>query len=137
MTTTTLRPSWTRLRSRRLVAVQLRDAFFGVGLRKLRAHPFRHGRKFGFARRNVVHGGNDFAEAVALGELLDDFADARECDRVLCGPHRERLSQFQSPLMLRLLFATLTWRRRQRNDLLLQKKLSGHSPANAQLPRSS
>ncbi len=71
-----------------LVAIQLRDAFFGVGVRQFGAHPFRHGRELRLARRDVVHGGNDFAEAVALGELLDDFADARERDRVFRGPHR-------------------------------------------------
>ena len=100
-----------------LVAVQLRDAFFRIGVRQLRAHPFRHGRKLGLARRDMVHGGNDFAEAVALGELLDDFPDARQRDRVFRGPHRKRLSHSESPLSLRLLFATLTRRRRQRNGL--------------------
>ena len=45
----------------------------------------------------MVHGGNDFAEAVALGELLDDFADTRERDRIFRGPHRQRLSHFLPP----------------------------------------
>jgi hypothetical protein len=29
--------------------------------------------------------------------LLDDFADARESNRVLCGPYRQRLSHRESP----------------------------------------
>ena len=71
-----------------LVAIQLRDAFFRIGVRQLGAHPFRHGRKPRIPRRNMVHGGNDFAEAVTLRELLDNFPDARERDRVFRGPHR-------------------------------------------------
>jgi hypothetical protein len=45
----------------------------------------------------VVHSGNDFAEVVALRELLDNFPDARERDRVICAPHRKRLSHCQPP----------------------------------------
>jgi hypothetical protein len=45
----------------------------------------------------MVHGGNDFAAVVALGKLLDNFPDARERDRVLRGPHRQRLSHCQPP----------------------------------------
>jgi hypothetical protein len=40
----------------------------------------------------MAYGGNNFAEAVALGKLLDDFADTRQRDRVFRGPHRKRLS---------------------------------------------
>ena len=80
-----------------LVAIQLRNAFFRINVRQLRAHPFRHGRKPSLARRDMVHGGNDFAAVVALGKLLDNFPDARERDRVLRGPHRQRLSHCQPP----------------------------------------
>jgi hypothetical protein len=45
-----------------------------------------------------MRGGNDFAEAVTLRELLDDFPDARKRDRVFRGPHRKRLSHCWSPL---------------------------------------
>jgi hypothetical protein len=40
----------------------------------------------------MVHGGNDFSALVALGKLRDDFSDTRQRHRILCGPHRQRLS---------------------------------------------
>ena len=107
-------------RSHGLVRIQLRDTFFRVGVSKLRAHPSRHGRKLRFPRRDLMHGGNDFAEAVALGELRDDFPDARERRRVFRGPHRKRLSHRWPPscfFTLRLSFATLPCRCVRRNGL--------------------
>ena len=93
-------------RRRSLVAVEFGDALFGVGAGKFRADPIGHGREFGVARRDVVNGGQNFSAVVALGELLDDFTDAREAEGVLGASYSERLSQFRPPR--RFAFYSLT-----------------------------
>ena len=56
-----------------LVAVQLRNAFFRIRGRKLRPHPFRHGRILGLARRDVMHGSNDFARSGRVRRIVRRF----------------------------------------------------------------
>ena len=76
-------------RSHRLVAVQTGGALCGVRSCQLCANPFRHGRELCFPCRDVVQGSDNFAKLIALRELLDDFSNARQRDRVFRLPHRQ------------------------------------------------
>ena len=100
---------------RGLMAVQFGDALLRICAGKFRADPLGHGREFGVARRDVVHGSKNFSAVVALGQLLDDFTDTRKGEGIFGTPHRERLSHFRPPRHFAFYSLTLARRVHERN----------------------
>ena len=80
-----------RMYSRRrgsLMAIELSNALLSVDGGEIPAHPLRHWRKLCVARRDMVHGGEYLARAIARHKLFDDFADASQGGLITRRPRR-------------------------------------------------
>ena len=65
-------------RSLGLVRIKLLDAFRAIGCRSAPAAPIPAWAPLRLARRDMVHGGDEFAGMVARGEMFDDLPDASQ-----------------------------------------------------------
>ncbi len=88
-----------------LMAIEFANTFLTVDCGKLRTNPIRHRRKLRLPRRDMAHGGQHLARAVACGQLFDDLANTGRRDRVPCVPHGQRFKPFVPLALIRLLFA--------------------------------